>query len=591
MQGNSEPSVAASNGDRRQEIKLARRCFVQVDRLTSLMMTYPPGHPIVEEAATMCVTAFKEYFELSDRLSVLVDAHSLKFLGTEERVWETEDPRDYCWVLSRDGVYLLHLLAGIDEREIRHFVDILNDLVDERDLTQNAVTILFEAGFRYISYDALDESLAQLAGLELDIRDRDTKEEQEAIEDLFEQAFDEEANKQMSPEQAAQKQQEEFQLRMQKRSERQKRMEVGSRQFLLLNSDQQKHLLDLKRGFTEHAELEHREGEILAAILGAKPKPELRGQSVEQIGEVMGTLLETQKPWESLEFLKLIHEWRANFDQRVTDDLKRVVADCFSPRRLAGMIKMVATSEPDVRRAILQMFNALNLEQASGELAKTLAWDLQDEVRKDVLRYLNERSKYSVSFLQEAVFTLPEDRVGPILDILMNRMPKSKDILLAILEHPSEPPLKIRAVNALSGHWNPQEAEGVLVPFLTASHAGLRLAALRGLADAAPTILPKQLGPLFSTSAASRPEEEVREMAALYLRHGGPAALAQLRELIHKRGIVSSADIDLATLLAKVIARNPQAGVIEMLTEIGGDWLVAGKIRSTCKELANLMRK
>ncbi len=591
MQGTSEPSVAEPTRDQRQEIKLARRCFVQVDRLTSLMMTYPPGHPIVEEAATMCVAAFKEYFELSDRLSVLVDAHSLKFLGTEEKVWETEDPRDYCWVLSRDGVYLLHLLAGIDEREIRHFVDILNELVDERDLTQNAVTILFEAGFRYVSYDALDESLAQLAGLDLDIRDRDTKEEQEAIEDLFDNAFDQEANKKMSPEQASQKQQQEFQLRMQKRSERQERMEVGSRQFLLLNKDQQKHLFDLKRGFTEHAELEHREGEILAAILGAKPKPELRGQSVEQIGEVMGTLLETQQPWESLEFLKLIHEWRTNFDQSVTEELKREVSECFSQRRLAGMIKMVATAEPGVRRAILQMFNALNLSQASGELAKTLSWDLNEEVRKDVLRYLNERSKHSVEFLREAAFDLPADKVGPILDILLSRMPKSKSILLSILEQPSEPTLKLRSVNAISGHWKPEEAEAVLVPFLKASHAGLRLAALRGLADAAPSVLPKHLGPLFSASVASRPEEEIREMASLYLRHGGPPAVEQFRDLIHKRGIVSSADIDLAALLAKIIARNPQPGVVELLSEVGGDWLVAGKIRSTCKELASLMQK
>ncbi|MEZ4462354.1 MAG: hypothetical protein R3E66_22040 [bacterium] len=376
MDGISEATVAPQiTPEQRQEIKMARRCFIQVDRLTSIMMTYPPGHPIVEEAAVGCVAAFKEYFELSDRLSVLVDAHSLKFLGTEERVWETEDPRDYCWVLSRDGVYLLHFLAGIDEREVRYFVDILNVLIDERDLTQNAVTVLFEAGFRYVSYDALDESLAQLAGLELDIRDRDTKEEQEAIEDLFDQAFDKEANKKMSPEQASQKQREEFQLRMEKRAERQQRMEVGSRQFLALDTEQQRHLSDLRRGFTEHAELEHREGEILAAILGAKPKPALREQSVEQIGEVMGTLLETQRPWESLEFLKLIHEWRENFDAAVTEDLKSVVASCFTPRRLGMMIKMVASSDADVRRAILQMFNALNLNNANGEPARMLAWD------------------------------------------------------------------------------------------------------------------------------------------------------------------------------------------------------------------------
>lgn len=592
MEGLSEVSaVEQLTPEKRQEIKLARRCFAQIERLTSIMMAYPPGHPIVEEAAVACVSAFREYFELSDRLSVLVEAHSMKALGTEERVWETEDPRDYAWVLSRDGVYLIHFLAGIDDREVRHFVDVLNVLVDERNLAQNAVTILFEAGFRYISYDALDESLALLAGIELDIRDRDTKEEQEAIEELFDEAFDREANKKMSPEDASRKQQEEFQLRMQKRSERQARMEVGSRQFLLLSKEQQQHLFDLRRGFTEHAELEHREGEILAAILGARPKPDLREQSVEQIGEVMGTLLETQKPWESLELLKLIHDWRDNFDAQVTDDIKRVVAECFTPRRLGLIVKMVANSTPAVRRAILQMFNALNLASANGELARMLSWEISEDARRDVLRYLAERSKYGVSFLRDAVFELPPQHVGPVLEILAQRMPRSKEIFLEILAQPSEPTLKVRAITALSGYWTDGEAEATLSGFLSASHADLRLAALRGLADADAACLPKYLGPFFSSSIANRPETELREMATLYLKHGGPAALQKMREIIYKRGIVSSADVDLAVLMAKMIARTPQPGVVELLDEVGSDWLVAGKVRATCKELASLMHR
>ncbi|MEZ4462353.1 MAG: hypothetical protein R3E66_22035 [bacterium] len=212
-------------------------------------------------------------------------------------------------------------------------------------------------------------------------------------------------------------------------------------------------------------------------------------------------------------------------------------------------------------------------------------------MRRDVLRYLAERSKYSVAFLREAVFELPPDRVGPILEILTQRMPRSKDILLEVVSQPSEPDLKIKTLTALSGHWTEGEAEKVLVPFLKASHVGLRIAALRGLADADAKSLPKHLGPLFDSGVASRPEEELREMATLYLKHGGPRALAQMRELIYKRGIVGSADIELAVLMAKMIARNPQPGVFELLDEVGSDWLVAGKIKSTCKELASLMQK
>ncbi len=588
----SEEQGTQLTPEKKQEVKLARRCFTAIDRLTSLMLSYPPGHPLVEENAKTLVGIFREFFELTDRLSVLVDSHSMKLLGTDEKVWETEEPRDYCWVLSRDGIYLIHLLAGLNDTEIRGFVDILNFLIDSRDLTRDAVSILFESNFRYISYDAIDESMAQLAGLEVDIRDRDTKEEREAIEELFENAFDKDNQKKMSPEEAARKHQEEFQLRMSKRQERQKKMQVGSRQFLTLSEEDQGHLKDLRRGFTEHAELEHREGEILAAILGARPKPKLREQSIEQIGEVMGTLLETQHPWESLEFLKLIHEWRENFDGATTDALKEVVAECFTHRRLGVMLKMVAGQDASVRRSILQMFNALHLNSASEELVRMLGWDVETEVRKDVLRYLKERSRYGVGFLREPILELETEKALPLVDIAVHRMPKSRDLLLDIITKPCEPELKTRAVQAMSGHWSAEEAEAILGPLLEASNEKLRVASLRGLADAAPDRVKNMLAPLFNNDLAKRPENEVREMASLYLQVGKKEALDQMRELIYKRGvIVSEADRELAVLMAKMIARSPTPGVVELLTEVGADWRVPGKIRSTCKELADLMRR
>lgn len=593
MQSTSEASVVDELvTDVKQEVRLARRCFAQIDRLTNLMMSYPPGHPIVEEAANVTVQSFREFFEHNDRLSVLVDAHSMKYLGTEERVWETEDPRDYSWALSRDGVYLLHILAGIDQNELRTFVEVLNQLVDERDLSKDAVSILFEAGFRYISYDAIDESLAKLAGLEVDIRDRDTKEEQELIEELFEEAFDKEQQNNMTPEQARQKQQEEFQLRMQKRSERQQRMELGSRQFLDLSAEAQEHLRELKRGFTEHAELEHREGEILAAILGARPKEKLRHQSIDQIGEVMGTLLETQHPWESLEFLKLIHEWRDKFDGPVTGELKSVVAECFTGRRLALMIKMVATAPPDVRRAILQMFNALHLGPASTELVRLLAWDIPEDVEKDVKRFLMERSKYGVGFLKQAIFEVPAEKAKPLVEIAVARMPKSKDVILEIITQPAEPEIKVMALRSMSGHWDsPDQAAELLTPLLTASHEGIRIAALRGLADANPSKLFPLLSGMLNNQLAKKSENEAKQIALLFLQLGGAQALVEMKELIHKRGVVSESDRDLAVLLAKLIARNPQPGVVELLTEVANDWLVPGKIKSTCKELSDLLTR
>src|SRR5690554_1005551 len=307
--GAQESSVAISP-ETQEEVRLARRCFAQVERLTTVMTGYPPGHPVVENALKALRDAFYQFFELTDRLTMQIHPHWMDLYGSGEMVWETQEPRDYCFALSRDGVYLIHILAGIDEVELRQLVAVLNELVDQRDFSTDAVSLLFESGFCYISYDAIDESLALLAGIDNDVRNRDTSEEQEMIEELFNDAFDKELEERAG---GGQGMQQDFEVRLQRRGEQQMKLEVGSRQFLQLDEDAQAHLLDLKRGFTEHNELEHRQGEVLSALLGARPRAKLRRGAVAQIGNVMGTLLETAKPWEALAFLKLIHHWRDKF--------------------------------------------------------------------------------------------------------------------------------------------------------------------------------------------------------------------------------------------------------------------------------------
>lgn len=585
----NEASLNLVDANLREEVRRARRCFTALERLTSLMMAYPPGHPIVEDAATNAAAVFRDLFEVTDRLSVMVFSHTMRLLGTDHVVWETEDPRDYSWMLSRDGVYLLHFLAGITPQEVRTFVDILNALVDERDMTTDAVTAMFEASFKYISYDAIDESMAQLANLEMDMRNRDTKEEQELIDDLIENAFDDEKNEKLTPEQAAQKQKEEFEVRMQKRQDRQKRIDMGSREFLLLTKDQQDHLVELRRGFTEHAELEHREGEILAAILSAHPKEKLRNMSIEQIAEVMGALLETKSPWESLDFLKLIHQWREGFDPTTTEQLKEVVAHCFTPKRIAQLIKLLATGDATQRRSILQMFNALHLDAANRDLVQMLAWDLPDDVMQDTVRYLRERSRYGLKFVMDGVLELEPQHTKPLLDIARAHLPKSKPIFIRILQGESEPELKGAAISALAGHMDPAEAKQYLSPLLRVSNEKVRLIALRALNDAAPSLVASTIVPYINDKLRERPEEEVRELATLFLKHGGQPALDKLKGLVQVGKLAGEKDRELALLLVKVFARDASPATIALLKETAKDWKINGKVRTTCQEYLDII--
>jgi hypothetical protein len=573
--------------EQQQEVRLARACFSKLERLTMQMLSYPPGHPAIETAIKATRDAFYEYFQLTDRMSLQVYPHALRLFGTQEDVWETDDPRDYCFILSRDGIYLIHILAGLDDAELKRLVDVLNSLIERRnDPKMDAVQMFFDSSFRYIAYEALDESMAALAGIDLDMRNRDTRDEKERIEELFSDAFKAEEG------QDADAVGGNFEIRISNPMERMRKIEVGSRQFLTLDEGTKERLAELKRGFLEHRELEHREGEILSAILGAQPREHLRVQAVKQIGEVMDTLLGTDEPWEALTFLKIIHAWRDRFAPEVAQELKDIVSACFGRRRVLDLVRQTARADKARRRAILQMFNALHLEEASAELVRSLGWDLAEDAREDLVRYLRERVRFGHAFLEESIAEVPPEHVGPMLEIVAAGMPATRSIALKMLSDAQDPALKARALELLDGTWtSPIEIRDVLVPLVQSTHSATRLTAARSLCKAAPQHVVRVFSPLFSDELRRRSEEEVRELALLFVKHGGKEATAKLQELIHRRGLTTSeSERELAVTVARALIRTPHPAVIEMLDEVAKDWLVPQRIRSTCKEIADLLR-
>lgn len=579
---------AAISVELKEELRLARRCFTQIERLTTLMASYPPGHPTVESAVEALKEAFYEFFEVTDRLTVQVHPHWMDLYGAGQAVWETEEPKDYCFALSRDGVYLVHILAGVDGEELQRFVEVLNRLVTPQNLNDDAVTMLFEGGFRYISWDAIDESLAALAGIDSDMRNRDTKEEQEMIDDLFEDAFDRELQEEVDDGDAFEN---DFEVRLEKRAGRQIKIEVGSREFLQLSDEAREHLLELKQGFTAHQELEHRQGEVLSALLGARPKRKLRRGAVTQIGNVMGALLETDEPWEALSFLKLIHHWRDKFHADVAGELKEVVRDCFTTQRIQMMARQCGKADKDARRAILQMFNALQLNEASPSLAEQLGWELSEEAREDILRYLRLRAKGDMSFIEEVIPRLPGDRVGALLELLIEGLPRSRSILVNVLKMDVEPPVKVKVLRALRGTWeDATEIRDRLLPLVKASHSRLRVTAVESLAEAAPHHVYRVLEPMFTPQLAKRPDDEVQELIRIFVEAGGEKAIAKLKELVQRRGITGEEDQELAITVVKSLIKAPTQDVIDLLDSVAGDWLVAGRIRSTCKEIVELLK-
>lgn len=583
----SEANADETTPEQLQEARLARRCFQFIERLTMQIASYPPGHPAIEQSLDQTLAAFLEFFQLTDRLSVQVHPHSLKMMTSAEMVWETDEPRDYCFVLSRDGLFLIHILAGIDRHELKRFIDTLNYLLEHRaNPDVDGQSLFFDANFRYISYDALDESLAALAGIDLDMRNRDTREEKELIDDLFNKAFEDKDE--------GESVQGNYEIRIQSPEARMRKLEIGSRQFLSLSDEQQQHIMQLRQGFIEHAELEHREGEILSAILGAHPRENLRMQATDQIGEVMSELIETPQPWEALTFLKIIHQWRDKFDPAVTQDLKSVVSLCFNLRNIQNLIRQVTQASTKERRMILQMFDALHLDEATEQMALVVGWNMSDEAREDILRYLKKRSQHQIDFLEKALHQTPDEYSAPVLDMLEEAMPRSRDILVRALSAELTPPLKARALQILRGTWEEQDPRLVrdhVVPLVKSSHSPLRLAACYAVAEATPAHIVRVMTPLFNDQLRQRDDEEIRELAQIFVKHGGPEAVKKLKELVQRRGITTSEqERELAVTVARALIRTPHPSVIAMLDEVSKDWLVPQRIRSTCKEIADMLK-
>lgn len=576
--------------EQQQEAKQAKRCFAALERLANQMVGYPPGHPAIETAIDALMGAFNDYFQLTDRLSTSVHPHSLKLFGTEAEIWETEEPKDYCFVLSRDGIFLIHILAGIERAELKRFTEVLTYLVEHRnDPDINAVSVMFDANFGYISYDALDESLAALAGIDTDTRNRDTKEEKEQIEELFNNAFeDQDGGQDMDSMQGN------YEIRIQNPAARMKKIELGARQFLALDDDAQRELTKLKRGFIEHRELEHREGEILSAILGARPKGELKEQTVEQIGEVMSALLTTDQPWEALTFLKLIHTWRDQFEQDVIIGLKDVVQSCFTERQIQELLRLVTREGRKERRMILQMLNALHLEDATGHLVRTVGWDLDEETRQDILRYVRERSRYGFEFFDQYILEVDAAHVDPLLDILKEGMPHSRPTLMRFLTNDDEgtpPPVKTKVMDLVAGTWeSPPEIRDVLVPLTQHKDSELRLRAIRALCESAPQHAFRVLEPMFDDGLRKRPDKEVAELAKLFVEFGKGKAIKKLEELVRRRGLTTSeAERELAVTIARSLIRVNSPDALTMLESVAKDRLVPKRIREACQEIVDML--
>jgi hypothetical protein len=597
--------------DKREELRLARRCFDAIERLVSSSSGYPPGHPVVEEALDNVQDAFYSFFNMNDRLAIRIASHEAYLLGTDQIIWETSRPDDYCMALDRDGVYLLYFMAGIHRRELRQFVSVLEQLVshtrvdnegeeetdeateDDESGRIDAASALVDANFDYIDFEALDASLAWLGGLDVEVGGRDTAREERAIRKLYDRVFDaypelgEDGSERTGDTLDAK-----LDLDVDTHAETQRRIESGSDHLLNLKPAHQQHLDDLKHHLLRGEQLEERYGEGLASILASeRASSTLQERAFDRVANILSRLLESDQPWESLSFLKTLHRWRDDFDDEVTTRLRTIVEDRMAGERLDQLVERIASEERDVRQSILHLFHALDLEEASGQLVGLLEFELEEDVQSDIFEYLDRRARKSgLNFIGDRLESLPDTIIDRIVEIGIEHVPNTRVFLLDILRLQVDPDVKMRVLEALQGQWDdPREIRTYVIPLLNHLNSDLRLLAIESIAEGAPQHVRRVLGSKLDQDLTDLPEEELETLVTTFARHGGGKAAEKLESLIRQHKFASQEQKETAETIARALLQAPTSPVVEMLQSVADDWKVSGNVREACREVVDVI--
>ena len=127
------------------------------------MHLYPPGHTMIENRMQPLSSAVFGFLSTHDSLSLRVEECSLTYQG--ELVFRQEELReDTAFVLFREGIRRLTLYAGLEEEELRDLVTCFSRAPEVEAMDQDLVTLLWEADFAHVEYDAVDPLLVELDG-------------------------------------------------------------------------------------------------------------------------------------------------------------------------------------------------------------------------------------------------------------------------------------------------------------------------------------------------------------------------------------------------------------------------------------------
>lgn len=149
--------VAMSKDLNSEELLLAREAVQTLVKASKAFRIYLPNNPIHQQFFNKfkeCINSF-----VNEYGTMRIDVSQFGFIYSEKSVYENKDPKDSLpFKLFSDGIVSIIFNAGIEDVEIKDFIDILgSDLSDNVD--EDLVTRLWVRSFSNIHYALSEENI------------------------------------------------------------------------------------------------------------------------------------------------------------------------------------------------------------------------------------------------------------------------------------------------------------------------------------------------------------------------------------------------------------------------------------------------
>lgn len=147
------------------EVKKSKEVIKRLGNAFSSMKIYPPENPAVKKSIETFTEKIKEFLDEYEHLDITVEEFNLSYKG--EKVFQDEEKmKSLPFLLFKDGMRELSFHKGIDEREIKDFLETVKADSDLPPDDSDVVNSLWMKNFAHVRFFALDEFLDMKIGNE-----------------------------------------------------------------------------------------------------------------------------------------------------------------------------------------------------------------------------------------------------------------------------------------------------------------------------------------------------------------------------------------------------------------------------------------